>query len=214
MSEQQVLCVSRGCVENRRRFTPWRSSDWLFQAAEAGMRWLPRSEAEASDEFIQPIPCALVLGEQQDGYYVFRRIKEGRADLSARLSLVVGGHIDWMAGEPEFSQLVRSTLTREISEELCAGAPTSITPIGLVVDHSSVESSRHVGIVHEVVLGGRIRPLATEEFSVWSSYIGRPYSTSELSARLGKLDPWSAIIFGDYLAPAYGREVGVQARLP
>lgn len=212
MSEQQVLCITRRCVEERQRFTPWRSADWLFQAAESGMCWLSRSEAEASNEFIQPIPCALVLGEN-DGYYVFRRVKEGRADLSARLSLVVGGHIDWMADAPEFPQLVRSTLTREISEELCAAAPSSITPIGLVVDHTSVESSRHVGIVHEVMIEGPIRPLATEEFSVSSSYIGRPYSTSELSARRGKLDPWSAIIFGDYLAPSYALDIGAQPRL-
>ena len=201
MDEQQVLCVERRCVENRRRFTPWRSADWLFQAAEAGMRWLPRSEAEASDEFIQPIPCALVLGEQQDGYYVFRRVKEGRADLSARLSLVVGGHIDWMAGEPEFPQLVRSTLTREISEDLCAGAPTSITPIGLVVDHSSVESSRHVGIVHEVVVSGAVSPVATEEFSLRSQYAGRLCSALDLSTLRTTLDPWSSIIFDDYVAP-------------
>lgn len=212
MSDQRVLCISRRCVENRQRFTPWRSAGWLFRAAEAGMRWLPRSEAEASDEFIQPIPCALVLGED-DGYYVFRRVKEGRADLSARLSLVVGGHIDWEAEASEFPDLVRSTLTREISEELCAEAPTSITPIGLVVDHTSVESSRHVGVVHEVVIEGPIRPLATEEFSVWSSYIGRPYSTSELSAHRGELDPWSAIIFGDYLAPSYALDIGAQPRL-
>ena len=212
MSEQQVLCLARWCVEDRQRFTPWRAADWLFRAAESGMRWLPRSEAEVSDEFIQPIPCALVLGED-DGYYVFRRVKEGRADLSARLSLIVGGHIDWEVEAPEFPDLVRSTLTREISEELRAEAPTSITPIGLVVDHTSVESSRHVGIVHEVVIEGPIRPLATEEFSVSSLYIGRPYSTSQLSAHRGELDPWSTIIFGDYLVPSYALDIGAQPRL-
>ena len=212
MSEQQVLCVARRCVEDRQRFTPWRSADWLFQAAESGMRWLPRSEAEASDEFIQPIPCALVLGED-DGYYVFRRIKEGRADLRSRLSLIVGGHIDWEADAPEFPQLVRSTLTREISEELRACQPTSVTPIGLVVDHTSVESSRHIGIVHEVVVKEPVRPLAAEEFALRSSYIGRPYSTSELSAHRAEFDPWSSIIFGDYLAPSYALEMGQQPRL-
>ena len=176
------------------------------------MRWLPRGEAEASEEFIQPIPCALVLGEN-GGYHVFRRIKEGRADLRSRLSLIVGGHIDWEADAPAFPQLVRSTLTREIAEELRACQPTSVTPIGLVVDHTSVESSRHIGIVHEVVVEGRVCPQATEEFSLRSSYIGRPYSTSELSTRRAELDPWSSIIFGDYLAPSYALEMGQQSRL-
>ena len=200
MSEQQVLCLARRCVEDRQRFTPWRAAGWLFQAAEAGMRWLPRSEAEASDEFVQPIPCALVLGED-DGYYVFRRVKEGRADLRARLSLVVGGHIDWEAEAPEFPDLVRSTLTREISEELYAEAPTSITPIGLVVDHTSLESSRHVGIVHEVVVNGPVSPVATEEFSLRSQYAGRLCSASDLSTLRTTFDPWSSIIFDDYVAP-------------
>ena len=212
MSEQQVLCLARRCVEDQQRFTPWRSADWLFQAAESGMRWLSRSEAEASDEFIQPIPCALVLGED-DGYYVFRRVNEGRADLRSRLSLIVGGHIDWEADAPEFPQLVRSTLTREISEELRTCQLTSVTPIGLVVDHTSVESSRHIGIVHEVVVKEPVRPLAAEEFVVRSSYTKRPYSTLELSARRAKLDPWSSIIFGDYLAPSYALEMGQQPRL-
>lgn len=200
MSEQQVLCLTRRCVEDRRRFTPWQSAGWLFQAAEAGMRWLPRSEAEASDEFVQPIPCALVLGED-DGYYVFRRVKEGRADLSARLSLVVGGHIDWTPDARAFPQLVSWTLAREISEELSADEPTSITPIGLVLDHTSLEASRHVGIVHEVVVNGPVSPVATEEFSLRSQYAGRLCSASDLSTLRATLDPWSSIIFDDYVAP-------------
>ncbi len=212
MNEQRVLCVARWHIENRQRFTPWRSADWLFQAAESEMRWLSRSEAEASDEFIQPIPCALVL-DDGGGYYMFRRIKEKRADLRKRLSLIVGGHIDWAPEVPEFQDLVQSTLTREISEELRACQPTSVTPIGLVVDHTSIESSRHVGIVHEVVVEGLVRARKEEEFSIWSKYSKRPYSTSELSARRTEFDPWSSIIFGDYLAPSYALEMGQQPRL-
>jgi len=67
--------------------------------------------------------------------------------------------------------------------------------------------------VHEVVVKEPVRPLATEEFSLRSSYIGRPYSTSELSARRTEFDPWSSIIFGDYLAPSYALEMGQQPRL-
>ena len=212
MSEQRVLCVPRRCVENQEPFTPWGSADWLFRTAETGMRWLPRREAEASTEFIQPIPCALVVGEQK-GYYVFRRINEGRADLKARLSLIVGGHIDWEADTPEFPQLVLSTLKREISEELRTDEPTSITPIGLVVDHTSLESSRHVGIVHEVVVNGSVKPLAKEEFSVRSRLIGRQHSTLALRRLRRIFDPWSAIIFCDYLAPSHPLDVGRQARL-
>ena len=216
MEDQQVLCLPRSCADNLPRFTPWESAGWLFQAAKAGMRWLPRHEAETSEEFIQPIPCALVLGVDK-GYYVFRRIGEGRSDLRARLSLIVGGHIDWEGGTADFSELIEATLTREIQEELDAVQAGPARPVGLVVDHASIESSRHVGFVHEVVMTGSVRPMATEEFSATSAYAGRLCDVSELSERLsvkyGDLDPWSSIIFGDYIAPAYALDIGRQGKL-
>ena len=72
------------------------------------MTWLPRAEAEASRDFVQPIPCALVLGEHS-GLHVFRRIKGGRADLSSRLTLVAGGHIESEPEVNDFSDLVSVT---------------------------------------------------------------------------------------------------------
>ena len=214
MSEQRVLCVPRRCVENQEPFTPWRSAGWLFRAAKTEMKWLPRHEAEASAEFVQPIPCAFVVGKQE-GYYVFRRINKGRADLKARLSLIVGGHIDWEADTPEFPQLVLSTLKREISEELSTDGITSIKPIGVVVDHTSLESSRHIGIVHQLVVSSLFKSLATEEFTRQSSRTGQLCSTFRLRTwhRDLEFDPWSSIIFGDYLAPSHALDPGWQPRL-
>ena len=211
MHEQVVLCVSRRSVEDWRRFTPWNSADSLVRAAESGMKWLPRSEAEASDDYVQPIPCALILGEQ-DGYYVFRRNREGRDDLRSRLSLVIGGHIDWEAGSLQFLQLVSSTLTREIAEELRAERASVVRPLGIVVDHRTRESSRHIGLVHEVVANGPVQPMAAEEFSLASQDAGRLCSASELSQLRHRLDPWSSIIFDDYVAPTYAPDIERQAR--
>lgn len=212
MDEQVVLCVSRHCLEDWRQFTPWNSADSLLRAAESGMKWLPRSEAEASDDYVQPIPCALILGER-DGYYVFRRIREGRADLRSRLSLVIGGHIDWESGSRRFPQLVSSTLTREIAEELRTERPSVVRPVGIVVDHRSHESSRHIGVVHEVVVKGPVRPVAAEEFSLRSQDAGRLCSAYELSTLRRRLDPWSSIIFDDYVAPTYAPDIERQGRL-
>ena len=212
MSEQRVLCVPRRCVENQEPFTPWGSADWLLHAAETGMRWLPRHEAEASTEFIQPIPCALVVGEQK-GYYVFRRINEGRADLKARLSLIVGGHIDWEADTPEFPQLVQSTLTREIPKNC---VPTSQPRSPQSAWSWTTHRSNHLdtsALCIEVVVNGSVKPLAKEEFSVRSRLIGRQYSTLALRRLRRIFDPWSAIIFCDYLAPSHALDVGRQARL-
>ena len=216
MEDQRVLCLPRSSVDNLVRFTPWESADWLFRAAQEGMRWLPRGEAETSDEFIQPIPCALVLGADK-GYYVFRHVSEGRPDLRARLSLIVGGHIDWDGGMSEFPELIEATLAREIREELDAEQMGPAKPVGLVMDHASIESSRHVGFVHEVTMTGPVRPTAGEEFALSSSYAGRLCGIAELSERLSMhhddLDPWSSIIFGDYIAPEYALDIGRQRQL-
>ena len=176
------------------------------------MTWIPRHEAEKSKDLIQPIPCALVLDVNQE-YYVFRRIKDGRADLRGRISLLVGGHIDWAVEDREVSSLIMATLMREIKEELGMEPASSAKPIGVVIDFSSVQSSRHIGIVHEVVVAGAMRPKAPEEFSTRSQHIGQVYTPRTLSPLRKKLDPWSMIIFGDYINPYYSLEIGQQLRL-
>lgn len=210
--EQMVLCLPRRCIANRQRFTPWAVAEGMIHAAAADMKWLPRREAEAADDLIQPIPCAVVLGEGH-GYHVFRRIAGGRADLRRRISLVVGGHIDWTEGDDDILSLVRSTLFREITEELGIDPPEMATPIGIVVDFSSTQASRHIGIVHQVVIDGRATPRATEEFSVRSKYVRKLHSAQELFSIRNHLDPWSRIIFGDYVRPTDPLGFGQQLRL-
>ena len=198
MSQQQVLCLPRGAIENHVGFTPWDSSDWLFQAAADNMTWLPRDMAEVSSDFVQPIPCALVVGPKQS-YRVFQRIESGRPDLASRISMIIGGHIDWVTGNQGFGELVAATLLREIGEELDAESPKSTKPIGLVIDGETLESSRHIGIVHEVEFEGLVRPIAPEEFSSRSTYAGLPRSTAQLMQLRDQLDPWSTIIVSEYL---------------
>ena len=210
--EQIVLCLPRMCIADRQRFTPWHQAEAVIHAAAAHMRWLPRHEAEAADDLIQPIPCAVVLGEGH-GYHVFRRIAEGRADLRRRISLVVGGHIDWTEGDNDILSLVRSTLLRELTEELGIDPPETARPIGIVVDFSSTQASRHIGIVHEVVIDGRATPRATEEFSIRSKYVRKLHSAQELVSIRKHLDPWSRIIFGDYVRPSDPLALGQQLHL-
>ena len=210
--EQSVLCFPRACIAGCQRFTPWRTATRMIRPAEATMKWLPRWKAEVAVDWIQPIPCALVLGDGQ-GYHVFRRINQGRADLRRRLSLVVGGHIDWVTGNRDLQSLAMMTLMREIGEELGINPPSAATPIGLVVDPSSLEASRHIGIVYEVILAGRVKPRAIEEFSIHSKYSGRLCTLEELCTLRRDLDPWSRIIFGDYINPSYSLEIGQQLNL-
>ena len=208
-----VLCLPRECIANRDRFTHWQSSGWLFDAAQSDMTWLPRQEAEHSYDYVQPIPCALVLGERS-GYHVFRRVKGGRADLSARLTLVVGGHIESEPDVHEFRELLSATLEREIDEELNVTRQHSTKPVGVVIDQSSLDSSRHIGIVHEVVVGGAVKPVAYEEFAASSTYAGRLCEPAEIASLSSSLDPWSSIIFSEFVATSLAIEIGLQLPFP
>ena len=161
--EQIVLCLPRSAFADWKQFTPWNQAAEMIQATGENMTWLPRREAEASENVIQPIPCTMVFGQNRS-FHVFRRIANGRPDLRKRISLVVGGHIDRADQEQDILPLVESTLMREVSEELGVNVPLTAKRIGVVVDRSSILGSRHIGIVHEIVIEGRATPQATEEF--------------------------------------------------
>lgn len=208
-SHQEVLCLPRSCTVNRERFTPWKSADWLVDAAESGMTWLPRPEAEVSHDYVQPIPCALVLG-RETGYHVFRRIKGGRADLSSRLTLVVGGHIDFSPVESAFNDLLSSTLRREIKEELNVSVRHTLQPVGVVIDQTSLSSSRHIGVVREMIAEGPVTPVAEEEFALHSKYAGHLCEPGELASLSSELDPWSSILFNDFVATSFALDAGLQ----
>ncbi len=210
--EQIVLCLPRSIFADWKRFTPWSRASEMIQAAGESMTWLTRSEAEASENLIQPIPCTIVLGENRS-FHVFRRIADGRPDLRRRISLLVGGHIDATEHEQDILKLVESTLMREISEELGVEVPLTAKGIGVVVDRSSVLASQHVGIVHEVAIYGRTTPQATEEFFAHSRYTRRPYSPDELLEMRDKFDPWSKILLKYYVHPRKSFDIDQQAIL-
>ena len=199
----------RSRIADCAQFTPWYLAQDLIRSMEHETVWLLRSEAEKSECFVQPIPCALVLGD--NGYHVFRRINQDRSDLSKRFSLMVGGHIDQGAADSRFSELAVETLTREIEEELkTETSPVVANLIGIVIDFASLESSRHVAIVYEAMASGRVKPKAIEEFSMRSEYGGRLCTPSELSELYKKFDPWSMLIFDDYINPSYSQNVAKQ----
>jgi hypothetical protein len=67
--------------------------------------------------------------------------------------------------------------------------------------------------VHEVVVEGQIKPRAIEEFSLRSKFAGQLYTPDELSKFRKEFDPWSTILFGDYINPSYSLDVGQQPSL-
>ena len=211
--EQEILVFPREALTTRERFVSWDVAHSVIRSVEESMTWLPREEAEKSEDFLQPIPCAIVRGGD-DKYCVLRRVNEGRSDLRSRISLIVGGHVDKCPNDYGLLSLLSMTLEREIEEELGVNNLSDIEPVGLVIDHSSVVASRHIGFVYEIVVADQFKPKAAEEFSLRSKVNGQLYTANELSGFLKEFDPWSLIIFADYIAPSYSLAIGSQQEFP
>jgi predicted NUDIX family phosphoesterase len=176
---------------------------------------MPRHEAERSSEWVQIIPVAVVC--RTDGRIcVLRRIKETRADLKSRLTIVVGGHVDQPKeiGHSSWTDIIREALKRELDEELGLEDVSISEPLGFVLDPASRSSSKHVAIVHMVKADQEISARATEEFSTRSKYSGTFKSPSELAKLRKQLDPWSLLILEDFLGPSVGLNLPKQGRLP
>lgn len=197
--EREILVFPRSSLPTLAPFVRWEHAGSMLASIEKRMYWMPRHEAELSITLFQPIPCAIVRNTVGE-YCVLRRIKEGREDLSSKVSLVVGGHVDKCEQEKSLSSILLATLKREVQEELGVNRLTDVRPIGMVLDHSSITASRHVGFLYEAVISEKFRPQAKEEFSTDSILNRRLFAASELSKFREELDPWSSIIFTEYIS--------------
>ena len=211
-NRREILVFPRAALPAGIRFAPWAEAGPILEAVAAGMTWMPRLVAERSEEWLQPIPCAIIRNDHQE-YRVLRRVKQERADLSSRVSLVVGGHIDRCPGSSDLTSLLSATLERELDEELGISNLPEVQSIGVVVDTSSVAASRHIGFVNEIVVADHFMPKAVEEFSTRSKLHSQSYRRKELSNFRKEFDPWSRIIFADYIVPSYSSTIGIQPGL-
>ena len=210
---QDILVFPRKIIDGVDGFIARDEADKLLDLAAKTVKWMPREEAERSKTWVQPIPCA-ILKDPLGRYCVFRQVRQQRKDLTQRLSFVVGGHMDSCAYEDTFLESVYATLQREVREEVGITVGDAATPVGAVVDASSMMASRHVGLVYEVVVNADVKSLSYEEFSVRSKYDGRFLDISERSRFRGTFDPWSSIIFSQYMDGGFNTDLGRQPMLP
>ena len=109
-------------------------------------RYVLRSDAEHNAHFQQLIPYVIVSNKGQTSYYVSQRIK-GDDRLVNSYSLGFGGHINPCDGH---SNVLISSLKRELDEELKASFDYStLTFHGNVRDLSS-DTSDHLGFVFSI----------------------------------------------------------------
>jgi predicted NUDIX family phosphoesterase len=197
---KEILVFPRRCIQSSDRFVPWSDAAPVILCANANAVWLPRHEAERSKEWVQPIPCAFIR-DHAHRYCLLQRIRQTRADLRDRISLIVGGHVERSYDHDSLQSFLLLTLKRELNEELGIQSLSKVRPVGLVVDSLSIKASRHIAFIYEVVIESCLRVRAAEEFSLRSKFTGYFSTPDELSQFHTKFDPWSLLLFEDYINP-------------
>lgn len=213
IDEQRILVLPRKLVENNNYALRWADVEQQINELEVSSNWVPRSLAEVSDEWVQPIPVAL-LKDEHHRYCILRRIRSIRPDMNGRLTVVVGGHVEYCGRHMTFMELLESTMRRELSEEIGIDLDGELEPLGVLFDPSSINSSRHLAFVFETEIAHGISSRAPEEFAKKSKYSGRFLSAEELSWIHRKLDPWSALIVENFIDPSLAFVKGWQGALP
>ena len=200
MQPPEVLVFPREIFGEAYSLLPWESVQSRLDDIESSFSWLHRPAAERSEHLVQAIPCVIVR-DSADRYCVFRRVTEGRKDLSRKLSLVIGGHADVAAEGDCFLSAMSSNLIREIDEEIGIRLEEPPRPVGVVIDGSSLVASRHVAFLHEII-AEEVLTRAPEEFaSKKSKYTGKFVSAAQLGDWRDKFDPWSRLVIEEYVCP-------------
>lgn len=205
----RILTFPRNLFVGRGGFIDEREARNLLRVAARSAKWLPRPLAEDSSSDVQPIPCAVVT-DGAERYLLLKRIHDAREDLRSRFSLVVGGHVDFHEtvaiglasgkGSRSIETLLEVTLRRELAEELRIHLDRPPSPVGMVVDWKSVESSRHVGFVFLAETSAdSIDVSADEEFHLRRKR--QFYSIQDIRSLRSRLDPWSVLLLDAFLDP-------------
>jgi len=208
---QNILVLPRERFDELDGFVPWTRACKMIDSIAGSIHWMPRPEAECSEQWVQPIPCA-VFRDSRGWYCLFRQARQQRSDLSHRFSFIVGGHIDNSRDFNSIEKIFEETVYREVSEEVGVDLDCPPRPIGMVVDATSLMASRHIGFVYEAVIDREVKSLSSVEFSVRSKYNGQFFSVESLSELSSKLDPWSYILFHQYLNGGFPMDIGRQSK--
>ena len=212
-SDREILVLPRQLLPTRDRFIRADAAKELITLWESHVEWMPRTVAETRSDRIQPIPCVLIESADEQ-FYVFRRTRKTRDDLKGRLSLLVGGHIDGPPTNQELRAILEETLLREVEEELGVTDLPRLQFLGLVADYSTIASSRHIGVVFGAMLHGRLTTQAPEEFSARSILSGKALGLDTLYKVKAQSDPWSTILYEEYLIPRFMPDQSFQQAMP
>lgn len=114
-------------------------------------RFIPRPLAEADPSFKQLIPYVVMIHADRVLSYV-RGSRAGEKRLVGQRSIGIGGHInptdEMPLFSPDFRDVYRAAVEREISEEVVVSSPHRERIVGLLNDDSTEVGRVHLGVVH------------------------------------------------------------------
>jgi predicted NUDIX family phosphoesterase/thymidylate kinase len=170
------------------------------EAIHKSCEFVDRTRAENDLDYVQPIAVAYF---QHDDKYLLLRRKEGHPKDRMHEKYVVwaGGHVreqDKRDGDP-----ITECLFREVGEELYLKKLPEAELIGLLLDTSSIASSRHIGVVHRFILDQPDVAISMDqkEFkeTKGKSVSGKFASVTELEGYFDQMEGWSKMILVEHL---------------
>jgi predicted NUDIX family phosphoesterase/thymidylate kinase len=174
--------------------------------------FVPRSQAEQNANYLQPIPCAMLLYD--DRVLLLRRKKPGHP-LHDTYAVWAGGHV---VQADDGSEILLNTLNRELTEEVFIKEAFELNPnpIGLIRTNEDARASRHVAILYEIRLKSENVALALnqKEFrsTRGSSMSGRLVQIKEMADLYDDMGDWSKFIV-DHFWPEQAQRTKPQTQL-
>ena len=209
-STQDVLVVPRDVVSDLKGFVRWCAIDSdTMGKISASCDWSPRPSAEQSSDLVQLISCAIVR-DSNGNYSISRRIGTTRKDLHWKLTLLYGGHVERVEHGLELIDLLQENMLRELQEEISVTEVDEIEIVGTVNDLTDLTSSRHIAVVFDVSISSEVSIRAAEEFSLGSEYCGEFLDSAVLASLEHRFDPWSRLLFHNWINPDPSIESGMQ----
>jgi predicted NUDIX family phosphoesterase len=170
----------------------------FVRAVGSEKQFLPRSVAEQSPKYLQPIPCAIL--RHNDKILFLRRKKPGHP-LHDTYAVWAGGHVCRADDGPE---LLINALERELSEEVFIKGAFQLrrAPVGLIRTNEDARASRHIGVLYEVELTSENVALALnqKEFreTRGSSMSGKLVEISRIAEYYDSMGDWSKFIVDQF----------------
>jgi predicted NUDIX family phosphoesterase len=120
----------------------------FVRTVNAEKQFVPRSEAERSPIYLQPIPCAVIRYENK---VLFLKRKKPGHPLHDTYAVWAGGHV---SASDDGDEILLNTLKREISEEVFIKGAYELNPepVGLIRTNEDARASRHIGVLYEITL--------------------------------------------------------------